>query len=460
MPPVPAIQHRQRLLSPLRSLPTPPAMRTPPAAFKALSPTPPATQHRQRLIVRSMPTPPSSPTPSSATEPSLPTPPATATPPAASYMHSMPTPRAPPTPPAAIGSPANTSAKPTPPAARSARSNTTGKMQKHRQRHIEGRSSRPSPATSLRRGFANRPPHNTASGYQALMPTTPAPEHRQRRTGAPSNNNGTHNTASGYSALETTPPGIKIPPAAPLRSLITPPATTTPPTDTARSRPTPPAIANTAIGVYSARRQHHRRPTTPRGHHALYNSHGFGNTALASNAGYNDNFIIFLRAMTTYISALLLNRTPPPNRTPSGSAPTNQTKTFIAGIYGAAVGGNPVMIDGWPARHEIPSRRDKEDIRDMGESSNGLLSSGRELSIKARVRRRPPHPAVRPHRRRGRRADPDLVLMTRRPTAPVGGLAPVNAMLLNDEQKQHRHIPAQEQIMLRRRKMIIGAGRK
>ena len=126
---------------------------------------------------------------------------------------------------------------------------------------------------------------------------------------------------------------------------------------------------------------------------------------------------------------------------------TYQTQTFIAGIASTTIVGNAVMINGL-GQLGIPtsSRRYKEDIRDMGEASSGLLQL-RPVTFHYK-----PEYAGGPRTRQyGLIAEevaavyPDLVLydpQTGRPQTVAYHL--VNAMLLNEVQKQHRQMLAQE----------------
>ena len=157
--------------------------------------------------------------------------------------------------------------------------------------------------------------------------------------------------------------------------------------------------------------------------------------------------MIILRATTTSISALMSNRAPSPNRAPSGSAAAYQTQTFIAGIATTNIVGNAVMINGQSQLGiQTSSRRYKEDIRDMGEASNGLMQL-RPVTFHYK-----PEYAGGPRTLQyGLIAEevaavyPDLVLydpQTGRPQTVAYHL--VNAMLLNEVQKQHRQMLAQE----------------
>ena len=110
------------------------------------------------------------------------------------------------------------------------------------------------------------------------------------------------------------------------------------------------------------------------GTYALANCHGYGNTALGQNAGYNGNLSDnFTGSSNIYIGQDVR----PVSLTESNTirlGSSLHTKTFIAGIATTNILGNAVMINGL-GQLGVPtsSRRYKEDIRDMGEASRGLL---------------------------------------------------------------------------------------
>ena len=196
---------------------------------------------------------------------------------------------------------------------------------------------------------------NTASGYQALYANTLGPSNTASGFGAlSSNTTGNENVAMGYLAL--------------ISNIL--------------------GNYNTGVGTY-----------------ALANCHGYGNTALGQNAGYNGNLSEnFTGSSNIYIGQDVR----PVSLTESNTIRIGgslHTKTFIAGIATTNILGNAVMVNG-QGQLGVPtsSRRYKEDIRDMGEASRGLMQL-RPVTFhyKPEYHRRPPHPAVRPHRRRGGR---------------------------------------------------------
>jgi hypothetical protein len=186
------------------------------------------------------------------------------------------------------------------------------------------------------------------------------------------------------------------------------------------------------------------------GTHALANNQGYGNTALGQNAGYNGNINDnFTGNSNIYIgqdvSPGSLNES---NTIRIGNS--YQTKTFIAGITNNNIAGYPVMINDMnQLGFQGSSRRYKEDIRDIGEASCGLMQL-RPVTFHYK-----PEYAGGPRTLQyGLIAEevaavyPDLVLrdpQTGQPQAVAYHL--VNAMLLNEVQKQHRRIEAQENMI-------------
>ena len=142
---------------------------------------------------------------------------------------------------------------------------------------------------------------------------------------------------------------------------------------------------------------------------------------------------------------------PPPTTTPSGSGTRrSQTSFFVAGVSGVATGlGSPVpvLID---ANGQLgtmsSSRRFKEDIQDMGDASSGLM---RLRPVTFRYKQ--------PYQDGSKPIDygliaeevadvyPDLVAYSPSGEVQTVQYQKVNAMLLNEVQKQHQQIQEQKQ---------------
>jgi hypothetical protein len=223
--------------------------------------------------------------------------------------------------------------------------------------------------------------NNTACGYAAFF----------------SNTTGNENTAAGYAAL-----GLN---------------------DTGNY--------NTAVGTY-----------------ALYTSRGHGNTALGQNAGYNRNPAeLFTGNANIYIG----QDVGPGSLTESNTiriGNSYQSKTFVAGIASTYVSSAvPVYVKSDGQLGTVTSsHRYKDNIQDMGEASSSLMRL-RPVTFNFK-----PEYARGPQTRQyGLIAEevaqvyPELVQYdpkTGQPQAVAYHL--VNAMLLNEVQKQHRLAREQE----------------
>jgi hypothetical protein len=176
-------------------------------------------------------------------------------------------------------------------------------------------------ATGYQALFSNTAASNTATGYEALSFNTTGTDNTAIGCGAlTSNTTGSYNAAFGYAALEDNPKGSY----------------------------------NTAIGVG-----------------ALWNTTGSHNTALGYDAG----------SPTASVNGGSYNILIGEGVTVGGLSNTirignsNQTAAYIAGIYGStSSSGSPVYVNsnGKLGTH-TSSRRYKEDIKDMGEASSGLM---------------------------------------------------------------------------------------
>jgi hypothetical protein len=175
---------------------------------------------------------------------------------------------------------------------------------------------------------------------------------------------------------------------------------------------------------------------------ALYNSHGHGNTALGQNAGYNR---IPTDSFTGNSNIYIGQDVSPGSLNESGTiriGNSYQSQTFIAGISSAAIGSGATVYVNAAGQlgTTASSRRYKEDIRDMGAASSGLMQ------LRPVIFHYKPEYASGPHTRQyGLIAEevasvyPELVQYdpkTGQPQTVAYHL--VNAMLLNEVQKQHR----------------------
>jgi hypothetical protein len=187
--------------------------------------------------------------------------------------------------------------------------------------------------------FSTRGNFNTASGAFALYSNTSGDNTADGYGALYSNTSGTFNTASGAGALSLNTAGGN----------------------------------NTATGYNALSSNTDGSYNTALGYQALYNSTGSKNLALGYNAGYklssgDRNIYVGHSGMAKESNTIRLGQAP------------NQTHTFIAGIYGVAVGNGspkPVYINsngqlGTSTQVITSSARYKRDIRDMRERSQGL----------------------------------------------------------------------------------------
>jgi hypothetical protein len=166
--------------------------------------------------------------------------------------------------------------------------------------------------------------YNTASGFQALASST---------SGA----SGSYNTATGVNTLYSNGTGSN----------------------------------NTASGAFALDINTSGAYNTALGYQALYNSTGSRNLALGYNAGYkltsgDKNIYVGNSGVASESNTMRLGQV------------VNQTKTFIAGIYGVALSSGspkPVYINSSGQVGLLASSaRYKRDIQDMREHSQGLYS--------------------------------------------------------------------------------------
>jgi hypothetical protein len=135
-----------------------------------------------------------------------------------------------------------------------------------------------------------------------------------------------------------------------------------------------------------------------------------------------------------------------------------QTATFVAGISGAtSPGGVAVFVTGTGKLGTVTSsRRVKEDIREIGEESDGLMSL-RPVAFRYK-------PEIDPTglTQYGLIAEevadvyPDLIVYDRDGRPETVRYHLVNALLLNEVQKQHRTAEAQEKLIEQQRAEIEG----
>ena len=117
------------------------------------------------------------------------------------------------------------------------------------------------------------------------------------------------------------------------------------------------------------------------------NTTGSGNTYIGASAGYKNN-----GTNNIYLGTSAGSATKTENRTMRLGFPANISRTFVAGIWGSTVGSNGVSIyvdSNGQLGTVLSSRRFKEQIRDMGDSTTAPdEAAAGDLPLQARVRQR------------------------------------------------------------------------
>ena len=197
---------------------------------------------------------------------------------------------------------------------------------------------------------------------------------------------------------------------------------------------------NTASGNLSLYSNNTGSNNTASGYQALYNNTiGSNNIAIGYNAGFN---------VTTSNNIDIGDQgTASDNQTIRIGTAGAQTSTFIAGIYGVNTSGIPVYINNYGQLGTVASsRRYKEDIQDMGDTSSGLL---RLRPVTFRYRK--PYSDGSQPIQYGLIAEevaevyPDLVARSADGQIETVKYQLLDSMLLNELQKQNATIAAQKE---------------
>jgi hypothetical protein len=276
-------------------------------------------------------------------------------------------------------------------------------------------------ATGFQALFSNTTSdNNTASGFQALFTNTTGVSNTASGVDALySNTTGGNNTANGAQALYSNTTGG----------------------------------GNTASGDNALAFNTTGGSNTATGFQALINTTGSNNTAIGRAAGLNlttgsNNIAIGLNAglnLATGINNIDIGNTGA-GESDTIRIGTGQTATFIAGINGAtSAGGVAVFVNGsGQLGTTASSRRFKEDIREIAEESDGLMRL-RPVAFRYKPEIDPTGLA-----QYGLIAEevaevyPDLVVYDRDGKPETVRYHLVNALLLNEVQKQHRTIESQQ----------------
>ena len=227
-------------------------------------------------------------------------------------------------------------------------------------------------ATGYAALYNNNASNTTATGYQALY----------------SNTTGTYNNADGYNALYSNTTG-SFNTATGYQALQYNTANDNTATGSFALYGTTTGGGNTATGALALAINTYGADNTADGYSALAaNSFGYNNTAsgtfaLAANSTGTNNIAIGSSAASNVSGGNSNNIEIGTSGTSTDSGVISigtsgvQTSFFAQGIYGVSSGNNsavPVLVDSSGQLVTVSSsRRFKEDIKDMGEASNGLM---------------------------------------------------------------------------------------
>ena len=261
---------------------------------------------------------------------------------------------------------------------------------------------------------------NTATGSGALLNNTIGDDNTAAGDGALfSNNTGSGNTAAGVSVL--------------LQNTI--------------------GFENTANGFYAMFSNTSGRLNTAIGDKALFNNtRGSFNTALGLRAGGqlttgNNNIDIGNPGVAGESNTIRIG----------GNVGVGiQTATFIAAIHGVTTGNNnaiPVVIDSAGQLGTVSSSlRYKTEVKPIDKASESILAL-KPVSFRYKV-----HKDTTPQfgliAEEVAKANPDLVIYDSDGKPYTVRYDAVNAMLLNEFLKEHRHVQEQDSIIARQQKQI------
>jgi len=246
--------------------------------------------------------------------------------------------------------------------------------------------------------------NNTATGHNALVSNDTGSHNTASGTGALlGNTGGMQNTATGSGALNINVAGIQ----------------------------------NTATGAGALSTNMSGNDNTADGAGALQNATGSFNIGIGAGAGIN---------LTTGSGDVCIANTGVAGESGTIRIGTAQTATFVAGITGTGVTGVPVLVSGTGQLGVASSSRlVKEEIREIAAESDGLMKL-RPVAFRYK-------PQIDPTglTQYGLIAEevanvyPDLVAYDRDGRPETVRYQLINALLLNEVQKQHRSADAQEE---------------
>jgi hypothetical protein len=262
---------------------------------------------------------------------------------------------------------------------------------------------------------------NTAIGWEALTANTAGQLNTATGTGALEyNTTGSYNTATGFAALVGNSTGSN-----------------NTATGYGGMNANTTGSYNTAFGSGALYSNSTSCCNTATGRNALFNAVGSNNTALGYNAGYN---------LTTGGNNIYIGNegTSGDNNTIYLGTQGTETTTYVAGISGTNVSGSAVYVtSSGQLGVQSSSRRYKQDIHDMGDTTDVLMGLRPvRFRYKTEGAAGPEHYGLIAEE--VSEVAPDLV--SHRQDGQIDSVyyEKVNAMLLNEVQKQHRLIEEQK----------------
>jgi len=287
---------------------------------------------------------------------------------------------------------------------------------------------------------------NVAVGYAALLSSTASENVAVGHQAAANNTTGSTNTALGTAALFTNTTGNGST-AVGYRALAFSNNNDNTAVGNAALGSTTTGVNNTATGRAALFFNTTSSNNTALGANALFNSTGASNIAVGSFAGVN---------LTTGNGNIAIGNSGLAAESNTIRIGAAQTATYIAGISGAtSAGGVAVFVDGAGRLGTITSSaRFKEDIQDIGDGSSVLMKL---RPVRFHYRQDVDPSGIEQYglvAEEVAKVDPDLVVYDEKGEPRTVRYHFVNALLLNEVQRQARRAEAQQsEIAAQRRDM-------
>jgi uncharacterized coiled-coil protein SlyX len=249
--------------------------------------------------------------------------------------------------------------------------------------------------------------NNTAMGVDALLDNTTGAENTATGVFALEQNNANDNTATGFQALRFNTTGSN----------------------------------NTAIGFDALANNRTGHDNMAEGFQALLHSTGSSNIGLGSNAGAN----LTTGSNNIDIGANVVGNASDASTIRIGKQGT-QKSAFIAGIFGSAMTGSPVVINsnGKLGVSGTSSIRFKEVVKPMNKASEAVLAL-RPVTFRYKEEIDPEGiPQFGLVAEEVEKVNPDLITRDEEGKPTTVRYEAVNAMLLNEFLKEHRNVAEQQ----------------